>query len=485
MWGYVDKTGREYALVGLVNGSLSVVDVTDPYKPEEVFRSNGITSSWREIKVYNDRAYVVTEASAGVQIVDLSTLPENRNLGVSMFTDSGRVQTIHTLWIDEEGIMYLWGSNALSSKNGYVAFDLKTSLTNPKLYHKQVTPYVHDGLVIGNRMYLSHIYDGYFTIYDVTDKKNPKRIGAQNTPSNFTHNAWPTTDGKHIVTTDERANSYLAVYNIENPANIYETDRIQTNPGSKAIVHNTHILGDFAISSYYTEGVTIHDVSDPENIIEVAKYDCSPFYGSTFNGVWEVYPFLPSGNLVAGDMEGGLYVFRPVYKKGSYINGTVRDEVTGAPLGNVAVDLPGLNQSTLSKTTGVFKLGHSSAGPAAIRLIKAGYQPLVLNNLPLENGKTVVLDLTMKPLTSGIHSLSEGGYSLYPNPVSDRLILTGTEGSPALKSATILSINGAVVKSLEITNNAINQYLDITPGMYLLKVEFGDGNMIVEKIVKK
>ncbi len=124
IWGYVDKTGREYALVGLVNSSLSVVDVTDGIIAKEVFRSQGPTSIWREVKVYNNFAYVVTEANGAVQVIDLSTLPENPNLTVTTFSDNGRLRTTHTLWIDEDGLMYLWGSNAIAGKNGYLVYDL-------------------------------------------------------------------------------------------------------------------------------------------------------------------------------------------------------------------------------------------------------------------------------------------------------------------------------------------------------------------------
>ena len=50
IWGHVDQAGNEYAIVGNNNGT-SIMDVTDPTNPAEVFFSAGPTSTWRDIKV--------------------------------------------------------------------------------------------------------------------------------------------------------------------------------------------------------------------------------------------------------------------------------------------------------------------------------------------------------------------------------------------------------------------------------------------------
>ena len=76
IWGYVDGSGNEYAIVGLNDGT-SVVDVTDPANPAEVFYEPGMNSIWRDIKTWNNHAYITTEAQNGLLIIDLSTLPGN------------------------------------------------------------------------------------------------------------------------------------------------------------------------------------------------------------------------------------------------------------------------------------------------------------------------------------------------------------------------------------------------------------------------
>ena len=58
--GFVDATGREYALMGAEKG-LSIVDVTNPDSPVQIIQIPGPTSNWREIKVRGSYAYVTTE----------------------------------------------------------------------------------------------------------------------------------------------------------------------------------------------------------------------------------------------------------------------------------------------------------------------------------------------------------------------------------------------------------------------------------------
>ena len=85
IWGYADEEGNEYALVGTYSG-LSIVDVTDPSNPTEVFFGTGAGSIWRDIKTWGDYAYVSNESFGGVYIVDLSPLPGGEITVTSSFT---------------------------------------------------------------------------------------------------------------------------------------------------------------------------------------------------------------------------------------------------------------------------------------------------------------------------------------------------------------------------------------------------------------
>lgn len=464
---------------------MAVVDITDGAKPKEVFRSTGITSIWRELKVYNNHAYIVTEGGGGVQIVDLSTLPENPNLTVTTFTDNGRISKAHTVWTDDQGFMYLWGVNMPQGKNGYYIYDLKQDPKNPVYYYTGFTPYIHDGFVKGNRMYLSHINAGFFTIWDVSDKKNPIQLGAQETPLQFTHNAWPSADGKYLFTTDEKPNSTLASYDISDPGNIILLDEHRTSPTSKAIVHNTHILNNFAVSSYYTEGFNIVDVSDPENLVEVGKYDCSPYVGETYHGLWEVYPFFASGKIIGSDIEQGLFVFQPKYVRASYLGGHIKNGLNNQALVDAKVSINGTTAFDLSDFSGVFKTGTSEAKSYDLTIEKQGFKTIVMNNVPLGSGITTFLDIKMYPTSTGISSFAEAGIKIGPNPVADVLKISRNEGAPMIESISLLDLSGRTVKQVNVESGTeLTIDFPSQAGTYFIQMHLEGGDVVTERLIK-
>src|SRR5690606_34884046 len=76
-WGWTDSLdGKEYALMGLNDGT-GFVDISDPVNPIYLGKlpTHTSPSSWRDIKVYADHAFVVSEAgSHGMQVFDLTEL---------------------------------------------------------------------------------------------------------------------------------------------------------------------------------------------------------------------------------------------------------------------------------------------------------------------------------------------------------------------------------------------------------------------------
>lgn len=68
-WGYKAPNGREYAILGCPQGT-AFIDITDTANIHEVDFQTGLTSSWREMKVYSHYAYIVSEATgSGLQIL--------------------------------------------------------------------------------------------------------------------------------------------------------------------------------------------------------------------------------------------------------------------------------------------------------------------------------------------------------------------------------------------------------------------------------
>lgn len=403
LWGYVDEEGNEYALVG-VNGAngqnntggLSIVNVTDPANPVEVFFANAPNSIWREIKVWNDHAYITTEATAGLLIVDLSPLPQSNVLPTTLFHGNGW-DTSHSLFIDENGRLFINGSNR--GVGGCIMYDLTQDPMAPVEVGDYNVWYVHDCFARGDTLYAAHIYDGFFSMVDVSDPAQPQILGTRATPNTFTHNCWLDATGHHLYTTDETANSYVASYDVTDPTDINELDRLQTDPGSSAIVHNTYWLNDYTVQSYYTEGVSIYDVSHPDNMVEVGHFDTSPFTGGTFNGAWGVYPFLPSGNLLISDIEGGLYILGPTYVRGCYLEGTITDAQNAQPLSGASVSLVATTASGASAFDGHYATGWATAGNYDVLIHKAGYFDQTISAVALQNGITTALDVALVPFT--------------------------------------------------------------------------------------
>ncbi|MCX6295327.1 MAG: hypothetical protein NTX97_04530, partial [Bacteroidetes bacterium] len=130
--GYVDSTGKEYALVGASFG-MSIVDVSNPASPVEVLQVPGVHNLWREIKVRGKYAYVTTEGGGGLQIINLRSLPNVAGVVYHNWaptiagTGGGTLNAIHALHIDNN-FVYLYGSNLFSG--GAVVADI-TDPWNP------------------------------------------------------------------------------------------------------------------------------------------------------------------------------------------------------------------------------------------------------------------------------------------------------------------------------------------------------------------
>jgi choice-of-anchor B domain-containing protein len=405
--GYVDSLGNEYALVGVATG-MSIVDVTNPALPVEVKKIPNVDNLWKEIKVYGKYAYVTTEGGGGLQIVNLSSLPDTAGVVYHNWTGDGAIagtlNTIHALHIDGH-FAYLYGSNLFNG--GAIAADL-TDPWNPTYAGKYQVgvgnqAYVHDGYVRNDTMYAGHIYSGYFAIVDFTNKAAPVEIATQNTPNNFTHNTWLSTNSRILFTTDEVDDSYLTAYDVSNPANIIELDKIQSNPGSQSIVHNTHIIrvagNDYAVTSWYKDGFTIVDAGRPTNLVQVGNYDTYAASGGGFEGTWGVYPYLPSGTIIASNIEDGLFVFTPTYVRACYLEGTVTDSLTGLAINGATIQILSTTVSDNSNLSGSYATGIPSPGGSySVTYSKAGYYPKTLTGVSLAAAAVTIRNVALSPI---------------------------------------------------------------------------------------
>lgn len=93
-WGYTAPDGTELALMG-TGRSVAFVDVTDPVNPAVIGilpTASGDTQEadgavWRDMKVNNGHAYIVSERGGGLQVVDLDALIANPTAGGTISAD--------------------------------------------------------------------------------------------------------------------------------------------------------------------------------------------------------------------------------------------------------------------------------------------------------------------------------------------------------------------------------------------------------------
>jgi len=397
IWGYVDTSGLEYAVIGVNNG-FRIYSLEDPTDPMLRAFIPGDATDWRDMKSYGNYIYGVQDVSGndGLAIIDMSGAPTNitHTFWSPTLTVDGvtaDLEQCHNLYITDDGYGLLVGTNIASG--GVIILDLFTTPGTPIHIGESDPRYAHDVYARGDFMYTSEIYAGDVAIYDISDPTAPTFVANQETGRAFTHNAWLSDDGNTVFTTDERSNAYTESYDISDVNDIKRLDRYRplATQGTGVIPHNVHVLDDYLVISHYTEGVVVVDAAQPDNLIRVGQYDTYTGSQTGFRGCWGAYPFLPSGLLLASDINSGLYVLDPTYVRACYLRGMVRDINTNATITGVDVEIVStdLNEAT-TDNFGEFATGIVTAGNYDVIFSHPSY-PSKTVNVNLATGETVNL----------------------------------------------------------------------------------------------
>ncbi len=328
VWGYVSASGREYALMGLNNGT-GFVEVTNPGSSTFVKFIAGVNSLWRNVKTYKTYAYSVSEGGGGIQVFDLAQIDNGIITELPSITTGGSTAT-HTMIINKQtGFLYRMGG----STNGVRVYNLEPNPAAP-LYVTSWNPkYTHDGVVYN---YTTGPYAGkeiFFAcggtnggqtatgmdILDVTNKSNIVTLGRFTYPqAYFCHQVWMSEDLQYAYINDELDEDNIGVYNrgiIANISNLAAPTFAGTyTTGLVSIDHNEYVKGNNLFCSNYTTGLRIFDITNRASPTPTAYFDTYPdddaLARSTFNGLWSNYPFLPSGTILGSDIERGLFVWK-------------------------------------------------------------------------------------------------------------------------------------------------------------------------------
>ena len=342
IWGWTDpQTGAEYALIGR-NAGTAFVDISDPLNPVLIGnlpRTPGARASvWRDIKVYKDHAYVVSDGAGdhGLQVFDLTRLRSAQQLPETFLPDALYLEfgSAHNVVIDtESGFAYAVGSSAGGLRTcggGLHMIDIREP-KNPQFAGCFSDPstgfrgtgYTHDAQCVTyagpDSRYLDReicfgLNENGVSIADVTDKDNPVAISVGRYPDyGYIHQGWLTSDHRYLIVDDEgdertfsrRTHTKIFdVTDLEVPvmAATYEHT-------TESIDHNLYVDGLLGFLANYTAGLRILDARDPLNMEEIGYFDTTPADSMVgFRGTWSVYPFFDSGTVVVSSINEGLFV---------------------------------------------------------------------------------------------------------------------------------------------------------------------------------
>ena len=325
VWGYTDETGIEYAIVGYSQGTFIYDVSTNPDSPILISDISGPSGSdyyyHRDYKTYEDYLYIVNEMTGndvGMQIVDLSPLPDN--VPIQLDTYNGFNQS-HNLWIDtDDGYAFI--------ENQY-----PDNIQIVDIYYGSSPEYAgtfgtqgyncHDIFTRDGIAYISEGYSNQYGIYDISNINNITLL-ATIPVVGYAHNAWLNDSSTHLITTEETGGITVKIWDITDLDNI---NLVSEYLGENALAHNVHVKDDQLFISHYTTGLKIVDIYNPEKPVEVAAYDTytNDDFGG-FYGCWGAYPFTQNNYIYASDMQHGLFVleYPPIYA--GWSSGYIYDE---------------------------------------------------------------------------------------------------------------------------------------------------------------
>jgi choice-of-anchor B domain-containing protein len=335
IWGWTDPaTGREYALVGKTNGT-AFVDVTQPTAPTYLGLLPShqpvetIFASWRDVKVYRNHAYVVSEEPThGMQVFDLTRLRGQTE--PQEWTEDAHYPLFggaHNVAINEEtGFAYAIGT--LTCQGGPHMVDIRLPKEPAFAGCVDEDGYTHDTQAVIYRgpdaRYVNHEIlfssnEDTLTVVDVTDKANPVQLArVPYEGAAYTHQGWLTPNQQYFLLGDEldeqeqgvNTTTYLwDVRNLTNPR------QFSTYVGpTEAIDHNLYTKGSRVFEANYRAGLRILDSGKVAagSLREVGYFDIYPADDAAeFNGAWSNYPYFDSGTVIVSGIEQGLFVLRP------------------------------------------------------------------------------------------------------------------------------------------------------------------------------
>ncbi len=330
IWGWTDPLdGKEYVLLGRTNGT-AFIDISNPTSPVYLgnLNTNTVSSLWRDIKVYGNYAFIVSEAGGhGMQVFDLTKLRNVTNPPVNfsadaVYTGFGNAHNI----VINEATARAYGVGTNTASGGLHIVDISNPLNPTILGTFSQDGYTHDAQVVtyigpdaqyqGKEIAFA-CNENTITIVDVDDPTDATLISTEGySGSAYTHQGWLTEDHKYFVVGDELdeqqsgVNTRTYFFNVEDLNNPFLAGTYTAT--TSAIDHNLYIKDGIAYQSNYRAGLRLLDVSNAPNAEEVGFFDLYPSSdAASFNGTWSNYPYFASGVVAVSHIEEGLFLLMP------------------------------------------------------------------------------------------------------------------------------------------------------------------------------
>jgi choice-of-anchor B domain-containing protein len=296
---------------------------------------------WRDIKVYRDHAFIVSDGAGphGMQVFDLTGLL-NVTAPPVTFKETAhydKMASAHNIVINEQtGFAYTVGNSQGGETCGGALHMI--DIRNPRMptfagCHADKatgnarTGYTHDAQCVTyhgpdarykDKELCFNASETAVGIADVTDKSNPKPIAVAAYPNTaYAHQGWLSEDHRYFYLNDEgdemtgkTPRTRTMVWDVTDLA---EPVLVKEFLGTtSAIDHNMYVRGNYLFQSNYLSGLRVIDISDPVNPREVGYLDTVPFGENTpgFAGSWSNFPYFKSGTIVVTSMREGLFVVR-------------------------------------------------------------------------------------------------------------------------------------------------------------------------------
>ena len=316
-WGWTAPDGTEYAIMGVRDGIAVVNAHTMQIKGVVPGPQTPATYYWRDVETYRHYAYAVSELTGtnqGVSVIDLQYLPDSLHfVGAFPLNLSGNV-TAHTIAIDTlKGFAYCERNGSL----GQAIVIL--SLANPEnpTFVGSFGPTnqsIHDMFARNDTVFVAEGWDGMsqgsWSVWNCANKAAPVLITRVFYPgAGYVHSAWPTENRQWLLTTEEiPAGKTMKLWDI---ANLGSISRRGQYIGASQIPHNVYPKGNLVFVSHYESGVTVVDISNPDTLVEVARYDTYPASDfANYRGCWSAYPYAANEYVYASNLDGWLFVLR-------------------------------------------------------------------------------------------------------------------------------------------------------------------------------